>query len=349
MADHLFRVADVPFHLARPDDTLGCRTELADGVTEAAVAVQALYDPSARADGAALLRATRTVRHELAVDHGRPLTADPDESRQNRDNDLAFGIVRTDGAPLPLLVDAALAAYGGVLDIAVRYGAGIGAEDWRDLAGGFDALLGWLAVPDGEPVRRPAPAIGSATEIPPDDALRRWVRGHHVFMVLAQGGALAAACLRDCAAMGDEARAIAAACVAVAAMAASRSALRFAGDVTKLQYQSDIRPTLMPPLAPPKMSGLHWRDHEALVTSIGAAHDGFAWLAGSRPDLLAAFKIALDGAYLAHQRVCEHFVGRDAPSLLATARSSRSAVSVLHQLHVLRRDLLPPSAEADDA
>jgi hypothetical protein len=289
----------------------------------------------------ALLDAGRAVRAELAVSLGEPVGEDPDESEANRANDIAFGIVRTDAPPAPVLIDAALASLSGVLDLAADRGIGLDRRDWTDLINGFDTLLAWLANPRTVPARPPVPAAQGIREVRADDALRRWVRGHHVFMVFAQGSALAARNLSHCAAAGDMEGAVVATRVATALMCSSRAALRFAGDVTNLAYRSEIRPTLMPPVAPPKMSGLRWRDHEALVRQLAAARDGFAWLARSHPELLQGFRAELEATYLAHRGVCESFVGTESPSLLATSRSERSAVGVLDQFRELRLQLLP--------
>jgi hypothetical protein len=160
-------------------------------------------------------------------------------------------------------------------------------------------------------------------------------------MVFAQGCALTLACLRRCAGQDDTPAAAAAATAAIGLMWGSQGALSFAGDLAQDEYVAEIRPTLMPPIAPPKMSGLHWRDHEALVAELAAADDSWRWLAVSRPDLLREFRAALGATYEAHRGVCASFVGDSSPSLLATKGSSRSAVSVLAQFERRRLDLLP--------
>lgn len=337
MPDYLSAVADVPFRLGRPEDLPHRPT----GLASARTAAEALSHAAARTGTAALLDACRAVRTELAVTLGEPVGEDPDESEANRANDIAFGIVRTDGPPTAVLVDAALAALSGVLDLAADRGIGLDRRDWTDLVNGFDTVLAWLADPDTVPARPSVPAAPEIREVRPDDALRRWVRGHHVFMVFAQGGAMAARSLSQCAGAEDKDGAVVAASIATTLMGSSRAALRFAGDVTNLAYQSEIRPTLMPPVAPPKMSGLRWRDHEALVRQLAAARDGFAWLSRSHPELLQGFRAELETAYLAHRGVCESFVGTESPSLLATSRSGRSAVGVLDQFRELRLQLLP--------
>jgi hypothetical protein len=272
---------------------------------------------------------------------GEPVRGDPGESAANRDNDLAFGIVRTRGPAVELLVDAALGSLIGVLEVAVSRGSGLDQRSWQRLVGGFDVLLSWLADPCRPPAQAVVPSAGEPGAALREDALRRWVRGHHVFMVFAQGCALATDCLRDAWRRRDLPGAEAAAAAAGGLMRGSQGALRYAGDANQQQYHAEIRPTLMPPVAPPKMSGLHWRDHEALVRALDQSSDAWTWLGERRPDLLVGFRAALDQTYASHQGVCQHFVGDQSPSLLAAKGSARSAVGVLAQFRRLRLRALP--------
>lgn len=333
--DYLPRVADVPFLLGRPEELPRTASDVA-GEHGAARAVARLRAGGARTGVAALAAAVRAARAELAVAPGEPLAHDPDESEANRDNDLAFGIVRVPGDPLPRLVDAALAALAGVVELAGERGTDLASADWAKAVAAVEALLAWLADPLAPPRTSPPPTPPRRGALGPEDGLRKWVRGHHLFMVLAQGGVVALSCLADAADRGDERAAVAAASAAVALMRGCEGALRFAGDVTAEQYAGEIRPTLMPPVAPPRMSGLHWRDHEWLIRALPASRPGWAFLEDGHAELVEDFRAALDRAYLAHRGVCEHFVGDRSPSLLAAPGSRRSAVGVLDQLRALR-------------
>jgi hypothetical protein len=124
-------------------------------------------------------------------------------------------------------------------------------------------------------------------------------------------------------------------------MRASRGALKYAGDAAQQEYQAEIRPTLMPPVAPPKMSGLRWRDHEALVRELAGSSAGWTWLTARHAAPLTAFRAAMSATYAAHVGVCEHFVGGESPSLLANSSSSRSAVGVLAQFRRIRLAQVP--------
>jgi predicted O-methyltransferase YrrM len=341
MVDYLPSVATVPFRLGRPEDLPNTAADIAFHRARARLAVAHLADPRARTDVRALLNAAVRTKAELGDLPGERIDTDPAESQPNRDNDVAFGIQRIDGPALPLLVDAAVAALIGVLEPAVDRGSGLDERSWTDLVRGVDYLLDWCADPYASPRPRPVPVPAERGVSVPNGALRSWVRGHHVFMVLAQGCAMACACLGDHATRGDVDGALATATVATTLMWASRGALRYAGDAAQPEYNAEIRPTLMPPVAPPKMSGLRWRDHEALVRELADSTSGWAWLAERDGAPLTAFREALGATYDAHRGVCEHFVGDRSTSLLANSSSTRSAVGVLDQFRRIRLAALP--------
>lgn len=343
--DYVARVATVPFRLGRPEDLPATSGGVHDAVDHGLHELLRRLDRDPGSDLAALLAQAHAARAELGVVPGEPFGDDPGESEPNRDNDLAFGIVRTRGPAIRLLVDAALAALIGILDLAVDRGAGLDPGSWQRLIGGFDALFGWLAEPLRPPQSWPVPLPAPPGPARPEDALRRWVRGHHVFMVFAQVSAMVTACLTDSARQRDLSGAEASAAAAIALMRGCEGALCYAGDASRDHYEEQIRPTLMPPIAPPKMSGLHWRDHEALIRGLTGSTDAWAWLGARRPDLLTGFRAALGESYDSHQGVCEHFVGNQSPSLLAAKGSSRSAVGVLSQFRRIRLHSLPQPAQ----
>jgi len=109
MTDYLPKVADVPFLLGRPEDLPVLTLPVED-----AVAVRELLgSPPSTIPG--YLDSIRAARGSLTAIGTTPVGADPVESEANRDNDIAFGIVRTQGDPVPLLIRAALAAQTGAL------------------------------------------------------------------------------------------------------------------------------------------------------------------------------------------------------------------------------------------
>lgn len=340
---YLPRVAELPVLLGRPESLPDSVAALACDAGLAGSILDRLSVPVARESLPAYAEALAASRSALAVAVGRRVTDDRAESQPNASNDEAFGIVRMDGAPLPILLATAAQALAGVVDLAVRRGCSVPATEWPKLIGGVEALIAWLATPEVTPrTLAPPPMPPARRPAEPEDALRRWVRGHHLFMVLAEGGCLALSGVTDAARRHDLETAVPAAVTATALMSASQAALHFAGDVGPAEYNAEIRPTLMPPIAPPKLTGLHWRDHEELVRRLRSAAPAWDWLSDSRPELVDAFRASLDAAYRAHRGVCEHFVGDRSPSLLATSRSSRPAGEVIDQFRRLRLDMLPP-------
>ncbi|RAJ58797.1 hypothetical protein K378_05030 [Streptomyces sp. Amel2xB2] len=342
MTDYLPHVATVPFVLGCPEDLPATVPAIeAARPPEGAAVVARLSDPAARTGLRPLLDAVRAARRELGETDSVLIEDDPRESRPNRDNDEAFGIERHRGRALALLLGALLAAFEGVLEVVEEQGTGLDEANWHDLVDGFEVIADWTADPRRVPRPPAVPPPREVTRSSHLDGLRRWVRGHHVFMAFAQGCALAVSSLTAAVEDGDQETAAVAAAVATRMMRASRAALRFAGDATEDQYQEEIRPTLMPPIAPPQMSGLRWRDHEALVRALTDSGPAWSSLAEQHPELLEEFRAALDETYDAHKGVCGHFVGSESPSLLATSRSHRPAVGVLGQFHRMRAGLLP--------
>lgn len=348
MTDYLPHVATVPFPMPCPEDLPGDAPAIAAAAPSVLAGLAGgVAGPAHRTGLADMLAAVRTARADLGPVPSTLVVDDPRESRPNLDNDLAFGIERHHGDPLTLFVAAALNAHLGILEIAEERGTGLDEAAWYDLITGFDTLVRWPADPTRLPAPLPVPACVRSGKPEPLDGLRRWVRGHHVFMVLAQGGTLAVNSLTAAAEAGDEKVAVTAAAVASRVMWACRAALQFAGDASPDQYQAEIRPTLMPPVAPPQMSGLRWRDHEALVVALTASSDAWSWLAERRPGALRDFRTALDATYESHKGVCGHFVGSQSPSLLATSRSHRPAVGVIEQFRRLRVGSLPAAPHPD--
>lgn len=267
--------------------------------------------------------------------------ADPAESVGNRDNDRVFDIVRVDGDRPWLLLRSVLMGYEMLLDDANRCGTGLTPAQWAALRGGVAALLGYLSEPDGVAIEGEYRVVSPRAGADPAAALRRWIRGHRLFMVLIQGLGLVAGELTDGLWRADVPGAAAALDLAVALMHACESALRFASDFTPDEYEGVVRPTLMPPAAPDGLSGLHWRDHEHMIERFAALRQPLAELPAELAPLRARFRAAYSAVYDAHRLVCARFVGEDAASLLMTSRSKQSAVGVLARYQRVRLQHIP--------
>lgn len=317
--------AATSFYLLQPERLPAHRGELASGGL--AAVLNDMAGLHQRPDSVAL-EAARKALHQLGLgpDRFTPVRDDPNESQGNKANDLAFRIVRVQGDVMPLLVHSALQGFVALLDEAVTGGSDLDSEQWGRLRAAFTAMFSILAGQGGEP-----PPVGDMeptrlTAGSERDALVRWTRGHHVFMVLVQGLVVSLNRFRKDLASGDVAGAASALKTATVLMGGSEAALRFTGDYSYSAYEKSVRPTLMPPVAPPGMSGLRWRDHEHMVALLTEMRPVFAQL--QEPVLREqrdAFHAAIAHAYDAHKLVCGSFVGHETTSLL----SKKSAVEVL--------------------
>ncbi len=329
------------FPLLRPERLPG-PAQVRAYVSGSAPDLPAELADAARADAAAALDALRAALTTVPLPAGTsPVRDDPGESGGNRDNDQSFDIVRVDGERAAILLHTTLKGAELLLDDAVRSGTDIALEHWHALRHGFAALLGHLTgLPAPSPGTDPGPGPRGA-DGRPSDALRRWVRGHRIFMVLIQGLVIAVDELADTVARAESDQAAEALDLAASLMRASEAALRFAGDFTREEYQDLVRPTLMPPAAPPGLSGLHWRDHEHLVKRLAEVRQLLAGVDPTLVPLRAAFREAYAAAYDAHRFVCARFVGEDVGSLLMTPKSKKSAVGVLTQYKRVRLQHIP--------
>lgn len=333
-------LAEPNFLLLRPEH-LPTRTQVSQFVSSlpgyrAALAEAALLVDDRQALGA-VTQLLDALPSPAEVRIGDP---DPGESAGNRDNDQAFGIVRVDGDRPALLLRSVLGSYLILLDEVVRSGTRLTTEQWTVLRCGFTALLGHLA---GFPVSEDCPmaqAIPRRDDTASADALRRWVRGHRLFMVIVQGLGLAIAELNETGSQPAEQAAVPLG-LAITLLRASEEALRFASDFTSAEYYDQVRPTLTPPVAPAGMSGLHWRDHEYLLKQLAMAGSVLRGLAPELQPMRRQFRQSYADVYDAHQLVCARFVGTEATSLLMTPKSKQSAVGVLGQYKRVRLQHIP--------
>lgn len=161
-------------------------------------------------------------------------------------------------------------------------------------------------------------------------------------MVFVQGIVMALNAFRRGVESRDRARSKIALTTATDLMSGSEAALRFAGDFSYTDYEQSVRPTLMPPLAPPGMSGLRWRDHEHLIALLAQLRPIFADIEPSLAGARDAFYDAIGDAYSAHRFVCASFVGTERGSLL-TGGKTKSAVEMIDHFKRVRMSLVKPA------
>jgi hypothetical protein len=332
----------VPFYLLRPEDLPRLRGELAADRQTAAV-FASLNDALARGlDDDAVLELAGRALSELALDPVELswVDDDPAESFESRANDQSFSIVRVHRPATRVLAHSTLEAFALLIADAREAGTDLDPEQWGRLRHAFTAIFALLATGRG-PARPAGPvAQGAATSAAARDALRRWTRGHYAFMAIVQGLIVILDDFEDAFESGDTPRMRDALRAAAAVMWGAESALRFAGDFALAAYDRAVRPTLMPPIAPPGMTGLHWRDHRHMISVLARARRCFARLGPDLRPALAAFQAAMAAAYESHKYVCASFVGNQRPSLLMASRSEKTAIETLDHFKTIRLALL---------
>jgi hypothetical protein len=334
------------FYLLAPESLPRSRTEcVASGGAAAALEIICTC-PADGQDEAVLVEARRAVAR-LNLDPRSLVPVgedDPHESEANRSNDRTFGIVRVRGEVIPILVHSTLQGFVALLEEAIAGGANVSAQEWSKLRGAFSLLFHLLrngTVDDyANPDRLPAPIEPPQATEKQHSALSRWIRGHHMFMVLIQGLVAAFSSLEREVEAGQLGQAKDSLQAATCLMAGSGAALRFTGDFQYSDYEREVRPTLMPPIAPQGLTGLYWRDHEYLMKLLTKMRPLFTSLEPSLREQLHSFCHALQKTYNSHKVVCASFVGTVQPSLLMATRIERSAVDTLDHFMRVRLNLV---------
>lgn len=244
------------------------------------------------------------------------------------DNDVAFGIERIDVTGVPGLLHPLMLTIARTLADLRDAGTSLSEADWRDLD---QALVVLVASPFDRAISGRASSTAKPQGHGPGNAERRWVIGHHLFMVIAQGMALACARLTAAAKAVDAHEEERALVQLTALLRGSAAAFKYACDFSPEAYESTIRPSLSPPVAPEGMTGLNWRDHTHLMAKLRDARTLLADQGNERDVIRDQLRHAYTGMYGAHTNVCAHFVGVEESSLTISS-TDRSAVGTLNIL-----------------
>ncbi len=286
--------------------------------------------------GPATLESRATACRNLVVAAGAAGAAhgeDPQEVGEVRadgalDNDRAFGIRRVTPTSASVVLVGWFLTLGRFLDDLALYGTSLDPREQHQLERGVaccGTLIAGTDPGDLHIASKPWPSTG-----PEPDAERRWVIGHHLFMILAQGLGLAAAHVRHGADTDNTASLRIGLNALTTLLDGAAAAFHYTCDFAVSDYEEIIRPSLSPPVAPEGMSGLNWRDHVHLMATLAPLRGQLS----PRGDDLDTTRLRLRAAYhrmyAAHIHVCQHFVGTQEPSL--TRGSSNSAVTVLERL-----------------
>ncbi len=315
-------MAQKEFYLSRPEDLPKHWKDITSNVSSVVETLTLMTSLPDQSSDQETLLATKTALNILNFDLNQcsVFKDDPNESVQNRDNDKAFNIIRIKGDLLPLIIYSTLNAYVGMLEESITSGTNLTVVEWQKLRYSYILIFRMLLNLPHKDLKliqiKPAKQVSNETI---NSGISRWERGHYVFMTIIQGMIIAFNCFRhEYEITHNDSLASYFMKAAASLMWGSEVALKFAGDFSMSSYEAEVRPTLSPPIAPPGMSGLYWRDHEFLIKKI--LFNLKPILSKPRQNIKEAidsFKDALTCAYDAHKFVCTRFVGDKEPSLIS--------------------------------
>jgi hypothetical protein len=321
-------------------NSLGSLTEcLAQGHEVARVALHPLTE-SCPYDLATRAAITRDALERIRAACAAPvqIESDPCETPMNRENDKALYIFRTSGVPALVLLGSAVQVYVEILDELVTAGTDLSAECVGCIHLQFTVILELLSgrAASYEPDRELPTLPVAALHLGNHDPLRRWVRGHHAFIIFLQWQVIFFQCFRRSVEdPGGREQAVRLLKLLILSMRASLQVFKFTGEFSKEAYADIVRPTLMPPVAPEGMSGLNWRDHQYLLNSFTNLDAAIGTSDSLLLRLCASLKDEVRSVYDAHKLVCARFVGTEV-SLV----SKTSAVTIIDRLKEQRSRLL---------
>ncbi len=250
------------------------------------------------------------------------------------DLDAYCRIVRVTGDAPWIFLRGVLQANLILLEEVSEGGTSLAEDKLHRLDDAFAAVVSYLSAPSGHSAGRIG--IWNAAPVRSSDAIRRWVRGHHIFVMLTQGLILALQDLEDALTDGRNSDVAAALDLATVLMEGSAIAFQFTGDFAPTQYRDTVRPTMMPPRAPEGLSGVLSVDHRCLLQILNRLRPRLKELQRLSRDRYGRFVTAFQAAYDDHIHVCSRFVGRKEPSLLMKAGDEKSAVQQLEYFKRLR-------------
>lgn len=289
-----------------------------------------------------LLDASKQILEELKQHLGDCLaiTEDENETLHNKFNDEAFNIVRVNGNIMNVLAYSSVKAYSLMLEDVIEGGTSLNAIEWGEFLYAFKTIFRMYADPTSKfRINKTSKQPLKITKNIEIESYKRWVNGHYVFMVIIQALNIALNCYLSTL-NTDLIKSRSYLKKATFLMNASAYALKYAGDFSRQSYMKKVRPTLMPPISPPELSGLNWRDHEYLIKNC------FKRLKASLlikdpflTQVIKEFKISLAKTYDSHKYVCGKFIGQNDSSLL----TRKPAVDVIDnfkksRLHMLNEE-----------
>jgi hypothetical protein len=286
---------------------------------------------AAFADPERMEATSRALAAELVAAVGFSRCDPADMAPKSLVHDRFFHVSRV-GPAAPARLLAALEAAATAAQL-VR--ASDASDDLRTcLFGGLAIALGQAT---GRSVALPAvwPISGPRATLAP---MERWVRGHHVFLVLVQAAAAAHRASSVAVLAGRPRVASAALTEAIALLAASGAAMQLTGEMRPEAY-AEVRAAMTGEDMPPGFSGLWSADHQALlraVAGVGKVHHALD------AEELARWRAAIGDVYDHHAHVCDVCVEGE-PSL--RMRHRRAPSSATTSLETYRRRTLRLSGD----
>ena len=189
----------------------------------------------------------------------------------------------------------------------------------------FALATGIVPAPLALPPRRAGPTTDVAA------ATRRWLYGHHIFLVVTHGLVLAldrVIAAADAGTPDDQADAIA---VFAFLLDISADTLGFTGDFDAGVYDRVVRVAMAPPHMPEGFSGVFSSDHRYLVRRLREARPMFEAIGVSLPVAHAGVVASMTRLYDNHKSVCARFVGVDRTSLLMSPATDETAIGQLEK------------------
>lgn len=244
----------------------------------------------------------------------------------------------TGDASLAIYVHSVLRAYEEFVEDTIEGGTSLSDRQLNQMQVAFDSMLrflgGDLTAETAWAYERKETSLWESDQ--QCDPLVRWIRGHHVFLVLIQCVITSLNCFFNAYKAREYELSAFALDLTTTLFHGCSVALHFAGDFTQAVYETTVRPTMMPPQVPPGMSGVLARDHEYLVRLLRNQRTVFKILDPAMRDRYMKLVTAFENTYESHKLVCSHFVGDEGPSLLNRHEQADAAVDVLDKVKNIR-------------
>jgi hypothetical protein len=230
-----------------------------------------------------------------------------------------------------------LKAYEELLEDTLSGGSSLKKEQWIALRAAFESLLNLMTGSKSATQIRAELQVFDIKQVDTIwcDPLNRWIRGHHVFLVLIQGLIVAINCFVSAHAEDSREDAFSALELATVLMDGSSASLHYAADFPTSDYDETVRPSMMPPNVPPGMSGILAVDHRYLIKLLQSQRNVFQNIEPALKQKYEEFVTAFGCTYDAHKLVCAHFRGDERPSLL-NGNAAESGVELLDDLKSVR-------------